>query len=541
MSVEFRQRTPGEYLQIVWRRKWLIILPAIAMTLAFAWVARRLPDIYESTSLLVIRPATISPSIVQTLNESDLQVRINTIGQEVMSRSNLLPLIQRYDLYAQERARGESIDVLIERMQRDDVKIDVVKGREDITNAFVITFRGRDRRTTQAVTSELASKYVNAQTNAATASAIQTREYFEGRVREAREALDAIDQRRREFMQQNTDNLPDFTPALVGQLTGLREQQRTLTTELGRLRDQRTMLSNRIAEVTQQRQQEIDNLIQSVTDPRSTEAYANLVQQKIRLQSELETMLTMYREANPAVREKRAEIATVEREMQSMIREHEERVAQRRRFLEGQPDGRTNDYQANLRLVEGELARKERELGQIAGQISNMEMRLNSVPGASVTLGSLDREYQTQQAVYNDLLEKQELARLQNDVVAQAQGQTIAVIDSASLPDKPVAPNRMLLVALGLALGLGVGAALAAAVEIPRLLTVQTRQDAEHYTNLPVLISVPQLLTPVEKRRLRLRQAAFACAGLIATVISIPTMIVILRFTHILETLSQRS
>lgn len=541
MSVEFRQRTPSEYLNMIWRRKWLIILPAIAATLAFAWVARRLPDIYESTTLLVVRPATISPSIVPMLNESDLEVRISTISQEVMSRSSLLPLIDRYGLYAQERARGESVDDLVERMQREDISIEVVKGREEVTNAFVMSFRGRDRRSTQAVTSELASKYVNAQTSAATNTAIRTSEYLEGRLTEARAALAEIDQRRLEFMRANENSLPESYVALVGQLSGLREQQRTLTTELGRLRDQRTMLSNRIAEVAQQRQQEIDNTIQSMTDPRSTEAYAGLVQQKIRLESELATMLTRLRPANPDVINKQAEIATVQREMEGMITQHEERVAQRRRFLEGQPDGRAADYRANLELARGEIARKENELGQIGGQIGNIEARLNSVPGVSVQLGALDREYQSQQAIFNELLEKQQLAQLSRDVTAQAQGQTIAVIDSASLPELPVAPNRILLVALGLALGLGIGALLTAAVEVPRLMTVQTRQDAEHYTNLPVLISVPQLLTPGEKRRVRLRQATFAVAGLAAFVISVPVMIVLLRLTHLLEMLSQKS
>ena len=56
MSVEFRQRKPSEYLKIAWRRKWLIILPAIAVTTAVAWVVYRLPNIYESSTLVVVRP-----------------------------------------------------------------------------------------------------------------------------------------------------------------------------------------------------------------------------------------------------------------------------------------------------------------------------------------------------------------------------------------------------------------------------------------------------------------------------------------------------
>ena len=70
MSASFRQRTPAEYAQLLWKRKWLIILPAIAIAVSTAWVVRRLPNVYESTTLLAIRPITISPSVVK-LSETD--------------------------------------------------------------------------------------------------------------------------------------------------------------------------------------------------------------------------------------------------------------------------------------------------------------------------------------------------------------------------------------------------------------------------------------------------------------------------------------
>jgi uncharacterized protein involved in exopolysaccharide biosynthesis len=104
MSAEFRQRTPGEYAQMVWRRKWLIVLPTLVVTLAVAWVVSKLPNVYESTTLLTVRPASISTNIVQQLSDNDLTVRINNIGQEVTSRSSLEPIINRYNLYPVERS-----------------------------------------------------------------------------------------------------------------------------------------------------------------------------------------------------------------------------------------------------------------------------------------------------------------------------------------------------------------------------------------------------------------------------------------------------
>ncbi len=93
MSVEFRQRKPGEYGRILWKRKWLILLPAIVVSAAVAIVVWRLPNVYQSSTLLTVRPSNIMQGIVPQLSDDDLTIRINNIGQRVFSRSTLEPLI----------------------------------------------------------------------------------------------------------------------------------------------------------------------------------------------------------------------------------------------------------------------------------------------------------------------------------------------------------------------------------------------------------------------------------------------------------------
>jgi hypothetical protein len=136
------------------------------------------------------------------------------------------------------------------------------------------------------------------------------------------------------------------------------------------------------------------------------------------------------------------------------------------------------------------------------------------------------------------MLEQQKRAELGADIVASAQGETIAVIDPASLPERPVAPKRPLLMLLGLAAGLGCGLLLAALFEVPRLLTVQTMADAEHYTGLPVLAALPSLRTAREERNLRLRRAGLAFAGLVLTVASIPALAFVLKVSRVMELLA---
>jgi uncharacterized protein involved in exopolysaccharide biosynthesis len=98
MSVDFRQRKPSEYLKILRRRKWFIILPTIAIATAVTWVVLKLPDVYQSTTLIVVKPSTLPTSVVPSSAEDNLTRQLAGITQVVTSRSSLEPLVQKYEL-----------------------------------------------------------------------------------------------------------------------------------------------------------------------------------------------------------------------------------------------------------------------------------------------------------------------------------------------------------------------------------------------------------------------------------------------------------
>jgi uncharacterized protein involved in exopolysaccharide biosynthesis len=160
------------------------------------------------------------------------------------------------------------------------------------------------------------------------------------------------------------------------------------------------------------------------------------------------------------------------------------------------------------------------------------------VPGAEVTLGALDREYQNKKAAYDSLQSQQQRISLGADAASQQQGEGIQVVDAANLPSKPVAPKRVLLFGVGLGLGFGIGLLLAGAFEIPRLRTIQTREDAAHYTGLPVLASVPELLTTQEALAIPRRRRLLLAAAIAITIVSIPVLAFALKLTHVFEMLS---
>ena len=540
MSAEFRQRTPAEYARIMWKRKWLILLPTVAIAFAIAIVVWKLPDIYESKTVLTVRASSINTNVVPRLSDDDLTIRINNIQQEVFSRSSLQPIIEKYDLYADERRHGEPMDMLVERMRTRDINVRLSTSRNDITNGFDLTFRGADPRTTQAVTAELASKYTRAQTKAAGEDARQTKEFFENKLKQAKEELDAIDQQRLQFMMQNKEHLPSTSQALVGQLAGLREEQKSLISAIGVLRERRSLLNTQQSDLEQQRGQEIETYIDQLQDPKSTPAYAQLVSRREQLKSEKEQLLSEYRAKHPDVIAKQSQIDNVQHEINELIDDWKQKVEERRRKLDTQVDPRYNTIKYELQATNSQITAMEKRLVVTEGQIADMGQRLASMPGTEVGLEALNRDYQSKKAIYDDLVAQNQKADIITSVQANAQGESIAVIDVANMPEQPIAPKRLLWMTLGLFIGLGTGLACAALFEVPRLLTIQTTEDAEHYTGLPVLVSLPLLRTPSEERRLRLRRNALAFAGVVVTVASIPALALLLKMTRLVEFLAMR-
>lgn len=534
MSVEFRQRTPGEYAQILWKRKWLIMLPAVAVAAAIAIVVWRLPNVYESTTLLIVRPPTIDPTVAPALSDGDLTMRINNINRIAQSRSSLEPLILKYDLYQRERASGMPMELVVEKMQKD-ITVEIEHSRNDNIPAFRITYRERDPKKTRAVTADLASTYVNAQASDMTKVGTSTREFFEQQLAEAKAQLDEIDKRRLEYMSQNVNSLPTQAQALVAQYTGLREQQKALMAEIGRLNDRRAALSNQLNTLRQVVQQNDEDIARQVGDPKSTPTWGALVTRKASLEAEVQNLLAQYKEAHPDVVAKKAELEAVKREMKQLEDDAAAKIEKLKQERAGKPNLPIKDSEINIQLAESEVARLQKQLDINNGQIADLETRINAIPGNEVALQAINREYETKKVAYDDLLKRQAQAAIGSAIQVNQQGESIQVIDPANLPQTHVAPKRMMLVLMGLALGLCVGLFFAAACEVPRLLTIQTVDDAAHYTNLPVLISLPELKTPQEATRLPRRRLALLAAGIVVTIMSIPALALALKMSGIFE------
>ncbi len=549
MSVEFRQRTAGEFIRMLKRRKWLIILPMLTMTAAIGYVVNKLPSVYESKTLLTVKPPTISEKVVQSLTDEDLSQRLQTINSEILSRNSLEPMISKYNLFKLERDAGTPMELIIEKMSKTIV-VETEKNDEDRkTAAFKITYRDRSPEAARNVTAELAGKYVNAQVRASTETAEVTSEFLQTQLTEAKTSLDALEKQRLDIMTQNVETLPDSAQGLIAQLEGLRQREDTiakekesLMTQKGRLNDSIRALNSQARIIEDYGEKETQQAIEDASRVEDTPAYAQLVQKRAELRSKLENLKLSFKEKHPEVIKAQNDIDKVEDELAALSKNTQKRVQQANQTGSRKADLQKKNLEIEKQKAESEIAQidaqmqyKDEELRQNTGQISILEAKINQIPNVKVALEGVDNQYQSVRTTYEDRLKKFNDAQQQVDREKNAQGETIRVQDAANLPSSPVAPKRSLLTALGAGIGLALGLFLAAAFELPRVLKIQTIEDAKHYTGLPILASVPPLLSHSEKAWQARSHWLKVLAGFCIAVGAIPLIVMALQATRVFE------
>ncbi len=549
MSVEFRQRTAGEFFAMLKRRKWLILLPILTMTAAIGYVVNKLPSVFESKTVLAVKPPQIPDRVIQSLTDEDLSQRLQTINTEVLSRNSLEPMIAKYDLFKLERNAGMPMELIIEKMYKN---IEVVPEKSDDDRkiaSFSIKYKDRSPESARNVTAELASKYVNAQVLQSTQAAETTRDFLENSLKQAKENLDRIDGERIQVMMNNVEILPEAVQGLIAQRNGLQTREETLSkekenliTEKGRVNDNIRTLNSQSRLIQDFGERETQDTIRTKTRVEDIPAYGQLVNKRAELRAKLEKLQTNLRDKHPDVIATKSEIAKVNDEIEELKKSLETRekdvTSQSRNKAELQQKNIEIEKQKaenQISLIDQQIANKDNDLRQNAVQIQLIDDKINASPNVKVALEGINTQFQSAKQTYDELLKKKNDASLQVNRESNAQGETVRVVDPANLPSSPVAPKKGLLTAMGGAIGLAIGLFLAGIFEIPRLFKIQNIEDAKHYTGLPVLASVPPLLSYNEKTWRNRSHYLKVLLGAAAAITAVPLIVMALQVTRIFE------
>src|SRR5215813_7471413 len=503
-----RPRGVIEYLEIFWRKKLLIFLVAASVMTATFLIIRRIPNIYESRSLIVISGHGNDEQLIPG-------TPLAAVTQQMTSRGNLATIVHRYGLYRPASGKASDPDAAIARL-RKEIKLDI-KMRNyypDAPESLAISYRYTDPVIAQRVTGDLVSLFEQANVTMRD-QATKELERFSSNIAEVETQLHELaPQRDLALLPAGSAGSPDNPPS------GVRAQRLTIAESIESLDDKEFMLERQIDEQRRQiaQQEKLVNSAAPANGLVASGAYGVLLARRAEVEGQIKDLATVATEKNPKMIQARTQLAVINRE-----------IARLESTSVTNPDAAANSLSPEareLRAMQRELQRLQTELEVTRRDLSRRKQSLNelpkeasnAVPAETVPFGRLNEaktEYDRLMGRYNLLMGKQDSLQ----ILSGDDGQKIAMfqlIDAPIAQRAPVGPNRLLLKLLALGIALALGLLVAIAREIPRLFLIHNDRDVEFYLGAPVLALIPETLTPFERsRRRRLRVLRWLGFGLL--------------------------
>ncbi len=522
LSISRRALDVEDYIDILRRHTSWITGPLFAGLVISCVIAFLLPNTYVSKAVLRISPAQISETLVPSTVNQQMNERIALMQQEILSRTSLSELIQRptLNLYPRERESQPLLDV-IEQMRTRDIRVTIVslagQGARP-ASAFQIEFAYPDRFKAQAVVQALITRFTESMANVQNVQGKVTSEFLTEELTQAKAELSRLDNELTNFRVQNAGHLPEELQINIQALNGLQQQMAAVNDALSRLAQEKLTLETNLQTLKMQR----DTYASMVTMSQEPGSVAKIQNDRLNqlnkeiadYESSLLQLREIYTEEYPSIRGAKAQLAIKKRERDELQLKDEQdalkpKTAAPKKTMNPVLAERQNDIQGSIDMVSTQLRNKESErlqrlkqLDDINKSIASYQNRISQVPANQQKYVALNREHEMSSLHYQDLQRKQTAATTFEDVGKRKAGENLEVLDNASLPEAPTAPNRWLITGVGVGMGLMAGVFLAGIKEMKDT-SLKNLKDVRAYTNLPILSSIPLLENDLLVRRQR--------------------------------------
>jgi polysaccharide chain length determinant protein (PEP-CTERM system associated) len=499
-----------ERLRSAWgRRKWLAVLVFAFPFAAAASVIFSLPTFYRSTAVVLVERQQVPEALVPATVTSELETRLQTINQEILSRSRLESLITRFGLYPGPR-KQDPTEEIVERMRKDiklELKTTDTKGRPSATTAFALSYRGPDPRTVALVTNTLASLYIEENLKLRERQSAGTADFLKVQLGETRKRLDELEARVSEYRRRYMGELPQQMPANLATLEGLHAQLRLNSDNQLRASERRENLKAQLAEAASMPQ-----LFGALpgSEPGTQPIYETRAQRLGRLKLDLVTALANYTEAHPTVMRLRREIQALERATD------EAATKDAGSALPATPY--TLRLKEALQSTEGESKILKAEEQRLRTGIAAYQARVENTPRREQEFQEVSRDYETTKQLYESLGKRQEAAQLAESMEQRQKGEQFRILEPAMPSQIPAAPNRLRLLVVSLVLSLGLAGGVLMVAEMLDT-SFHSADELREFSIVPVLVSVPRIVTDADRQRQHERFRLAAAGAMVALVL----------------------
>jgi polysaccharide chain length determinant protein (PEP-CTERM system associated) len=518
-----KKLTVTDIVPILVRRAWIIVLTLIACVGLAVFVSKRLPNQYRSETLIMVIPQRISEEYVKAQATGKIEDRLNSLEDQILSRSRLERIIIDLNLYVSLRSRLPMEDV-VQRM-RDDISVKV-EGKE----SFRILYINQDSKTAQKTTERLASLFIEESMRDRENVAEDTSQFLESQLEDAKRRLQAQEKKLEEYRNRYGGELPAQVPTNLQAIQNAQVQLQTLTENADRIRERRLLLERQLADL-----QDNSLYVAPLPQPAAAEpvpAVESASQQLQRAKDSLEVLRTRLTDDPPNIKQLKRRISDLEaKAAQEKSRPAAPTVA----LSELPPAERTRqmrirELKGQMEDIDHQLADRDEQAKRLRALVAEYQAKLDATPKRESDLTELTRDYTTISATYQSLLTKREEAKLAANLERRNIGEQFKVLDQARAPERPFSPNRPLIDVGGAAGGLFLGLLIVGLLEY-RDSSFKSEEDVARVLNLRVLALVPIMSSVTERKSQKWRLALFTFAFIVVAG-SASTALVLWRLRH---------
>ena len=513
MAEDLEEQSSGgfdvsRYLGIVRRRHLQFLIPLFlgwALVWGASWV---LPPRYESSTLILVEQPTMPKDYVTPNVNDDLQARMQSITQQILSRTRLLRIINAMNLYAGGGRKPPTPDDKVEHM-RKDIEIELVKNARDTITAFNVSYTSRDPRLAQQVTSELTNLFINENLEVRQQESEDTTKFLEAQLESARKTLADQEDKIREFKGQHVGELPTQVGSNLQILAGLQSQLQTEEDALNTAKQQRVYLETLV------------NQYRSLQGSPKGEAGGALqglpaVDAELdKLRAQLADLSSHYTDRHPDVRKVKEQIAKTEKIRDQLVADLKAKASAPQADPNAanttpdaadmrDPSSPLVQLQGQLQANRVEIANREHSVADLKTKVVDYQARLNQEPVREQQLSDLTRGYDQSKANYDELLKKKNGSAMATSMELLQQGERFSIIDPPSLPLKPNFPNRLKFCGIGLGVGLALGALVAGAFEMMDD-RIYDQKELQKLLPVAVISEIPAIVVEADERNERQR------------------------------------
>jgi polysaccharide chain length determinant protein (PEP-CTERM system associated) len=501
---------PMQFVEIVKRRRWYLMLFFCLSLIVGIVLAVVLPKIYLASTMILVQPQKVPDNYVRSIVSSDINSRINTISQQILSRSNIERIIKEFNLFPDIKQRDMYMEDKV-RIVRKGMSVDLIRAnRGGSADAFSISFKGADPKIVMRVTNSLASYFIDENLRVREEQASGTSDFIDDELSDTRLKLEKQEEALKEYRATYMGGLPEQLQTNLRIFEGLQLQLNIKNESLRFDKNNLLLLEKQIEETAIVYGATSENTPAVIQGVRS-ENQIKLEQ----LESNLSDLESNYTARHPDIirLKKQIEDLTTKIDAETVGTPEKPATQVPRRSGQVPPIDERSRQMLEREDLKIRISNLEADIKKIEGRMLHYQRMVEDTPNREQELISLNRDYQNIKASYNSLLTRKLESDIAVNMEKKQKGEQFRILDRAKIPEKPSEPDMKKLFLMVLAAGLGIGAGWIFLLEYMDN-SFRKPEEVETELDIPVLCTIPQLYQAREIKMGRLNHVLFAFSAL---------------------------